>query len=60
MARMITYDEIVLEVLGRDDMTDKEREEALMFIRDYRLKISAHIVDSLPEHLKGKLKIVVT
>lgn len=60
MARMITYDEIALEILGRDDMNDKEREEALMFIRDFRLKISAQIVDSLPERLKGKLKIVVT
>lgn len=60
-ARMITYDEIELEILCRHDLSMEDRKEALLFIRDFRLEVAKRIGEEMiPEHLKDKLSIKLT
>lgn len=58
--RKITYDEIVLEVMARSDLTDEQRREVLLFLRDFRANVSSQLMASFPEEIRDMVTIHVS
>jgi len=57
---MVTYDQIVLDVMARQDLSPADRREVLEFIRDFKVEISSEIIDKIPEPMRSKLVINLT
>lgn len=57
MARMITYDEITLEVEARHDLSPEQRQEVLEFIRDFRAEVADDVMERIPEHMRSLINI---
>lgn len=58
--RKITYDEIQLEILARQDLSPEDRTEVLLFIRSFKQELSDRVVQEfIPKHLHSKLNVRV-
>lgn len=61
MARMISYDQLVLDAEVRPDLTEPERREILIFLRQFKQDVVTVIEDGMiPERLKGKVKFRIS
>lgn len=61
MARMISYDQLVLDAEVRLDLTDAERREVLIFLRELKQEVVTVIEDGMvPPRLKGKIKFRIS
>ena len=59
--RMITYDEIQLEVLACHDLTTEERKEVLEFIKDFKQSMRLNMEDTyIPPRLRKKISMKVS
>jgi len=58
--RKITYDEIQIEILARQDLNAEERHELLAFIRDFKQTVIPELLEkSIPEKIKPMMTIKV-
>lgn len=61
MARMITYDQIVLDAEVRPDLTEAERREVLIFLREFKQDVVTIIEDGMiPKALRDKIKFRIS
>lgn len=58
--RMITYDEIVLEIVAQQNLSPSERVEVLEFIHDFKQEIAAEVLAKMPAHIRSKVDVRLT
>ena len=60
MARMITYDQLHIDVLVRHDLSEEQRRDVLLFLREFEQKVSTVIRDEIPEELSKQMSVKVS
>ncbi len=61
MARMISYDQLILDAEVRSDLNEAERREVLIFLREFKQEVVTVIEDGMvPPQLKGKIKFRIS
>lgn len=59
MARKVTYDQIHFDVMVCHDISEEQRIEILLFIREFKQKVSAIIKEEIPHELTETVTINV-